>query len=494
MTQGPFFTCTHCNKRYALPKSPHICPECGGSLTITYDYDEIVKKLSIGQVEARSPGVWKYFELLPLRSASNIISLGEGGTFLQRCDRLAKSLGIKKLYLKNETTNPTGSFIDRGVSVVISKATEDNVDSLSCIPTGNLGSSLAAYAAKAGLKCTIFLSPEVDLGKLYQMIAYNANIVLESSLEVAQSKVKRNNRIEVVTMTSPLLLEGEKTLGFEICEQLSWKVPTRIIAPMGTGGLLTMIWKGIKEVIRVGFVPEDSVMMTGVQAEGCCPIVEAFVRNRETVEPFREPKTIAIDIKVPEPPLGNMALKTIRDSKGTATTVSDSEILEATRILAKMEGIFAESAAASTVACLKKLITMKEIDRDEVVVCVITGAGLKDLSAARKLVDGRRNVKMFINSIEGRGLTTKLGETKMQILALLEKRDLHGYGIWQSLRRNLSLKISLASIYQHLLELELLGLLRKGEMHVASGNRMRRYYTITEKGREMLSKLEPLRS
>jgi len=494
MSREPFFTCTGCDRGHALHKSFHTCPECGAPLTVTYDYEELGKRLSRSQIEARGPGVWRYFELLPLMSAANIVSLGEGGTFLQRCDRLAESLGIRRLYLKNETTNPTGSFIDRGISVAVSKAKENGVDSLSCVPTGNLGSSLAAYAARAGLKCTIFLSPEVDLGKLYQMIAYNADIVLESSLEAAQPRTRRGEKVEVVTATDPFLLEGEKTLGFEVCEQLGWTVPTRIIAPMGTGGLFSMIWKGLREAVYVGFVRDFSVMMTGVQSEGCCPIVEAFVRGRETVEPFREPKTIAIDIRVPEPPMGHMALRAIRDSKGTATSVSDSEILEATRILAKTEGIFAEPAAASTVAGLRKLVETGEIDRDEVVVCVITGAGLKDLSTARKIVDDRRSVRMFVHGVEGRGLTTKLGETKMQILGLLERRDLHGYGIWRSLRRSSLLEISLPSVYQHLSELELLGLLRRGETYVAAGNRRRRYYAITEKGRETLSRLEPLRT
>ena len=494
MSQEISFTCTSCNREYTLQRSLYACPECGAPVTITYDYEEIGKKLSRSHLETRGPGVWKYLELLPLKSEANIVSLGEGGTFLQRCDQLAKTLGIRRLYLKNETTNPTGSFIDRGISVAVSKAKEDGVDSLSCVPTGNLGSSLAAYAARAGLKCTIFLSPEVDLGKLYQMIAYNANIVLESSTEAYQHQDERKERTEAVTTVNPFLLEGEKTVGFEICEQLGWTVPTRIIAPMGTGGLFSMIWKGIQETARVGFVHDYSVMMTGVQAEGCSPIVEAFVRGRETVEPFKEPKTIAIDIRVPEPPMGHVALKAIRESKGTATTVSDSEILEATRVLAKTEGIFAEPAAASTVACLEKMVEMREVDRDEVVVCVITGAGLKDLSTARKLVDDRRRVKMFVDGVEGRGLTTKLGETKMQILGLLNREDLHGYGIWLGLRRKSSLKISLASVYQHLGELELLGLLKKGEAYVSDENRRRRYYTITEKGKETLKRLEPLRT
>jgi len=487
------FTCTGCNKTYLTHMSLCDCPECGAPIVVTYDYEEIKKRLSRDQLEARSPGVWRYFELLPIKSASNIISLGEGGTFLQRCDRLAKNLGIRKLYLKNETTNPTGSFIDRGISVATSKAKEDGAYFLGCVPTGNLGSSLAAYAARAGLRCTIVLSPEVDLGKLYQMMAYDANIVLESSLEAAQYRMGRGEKMKTVTVTDPFLLEGEKTMGFEICEQLSWTMPTRIVVPMGTGGLFSMVWKGIQEAAKVGFVDDCQVMMTGVQAEGCSPIVEAYMKGEEKVEPFKEPKTLAIDIRIPDPPMGSAALKTIRESKGTATTVSDPEILEAARILAKTEGIFAEPAGASTIACLEKLVQAKEIDRDETIVCVITGAGLKDLSTARRLVDARRSVKMFVSRAEGGGLTTRLGDSKIRVLRLMEKRDMHGYGIWQSLRKSAA-EISLPSVYQHLSELELLGLLRKGEVYAAAGNRKRRYYALTEKGRDAVDRFEPLAS
>ena len=227
-------------------------------------------------------------------------------------------------------------------------------------------------------------------------------------------------------------------------------------------------------------------MITGVQAEGCCPIVEAYRDQREEIEPFQEPKTLAIDIKVGDPPLGKLALKAIRDSKGNAIAVSDIEILEAIRLLAKTEGVFAEPSAASTVAGLKKLIRLGRIDKDEEVVCVITGAGLKYPSVIERFVEDKRRVKMFVHGVERRRLT-KIGETKLKILRILSDRELHGYGIWKTLREEYSLKITSPSVYQHLSELQALNLLRKGEAQPVIGERKRRYYTLTEKGEESLS-------
>lgn len=487
-----FLKCTSCGKTYPPNITMELCSECKGFLTMSYNFEFIKTQLK-NKIENRSPGVWRFFELLPLEKSSHIISLGEGGTYLQRCDKLAKILAVRRLYVKNETTNPTGSFIDRGVTVAISKAKKEGFKALSCVPTGNFGASLAAYTAKAGLKCIIFLSPEIDLGKLYQMIAYDAEIVVESSFKEAFSRMEKTDRGSLITPVNPYFLEGEKTIGFEICEQLGWITPSRIVVPMGTGGLISMIWKGIREMDYTGLIHRLSTKMIGIQSNGCCPIVEAFKQNNETIKPFNEPKTLAIDIKVGDPILGQMALRTIRDSGGTAATVSDSEILEATRLLAKTEGIFAEPSAASTIAGVKKLREMKEVDGDEDIVCIITGAGLKDLTTAKKMSEDRRRVRMLIESVEGGRVTTRLGETKTRILKILSNRELHGYGIWKKLTDDYELTITLPSVYQHLAEMEILGLLRKGGAYFVVGNRKRHYYTPTEEGLEVLKILGSLK-
>lgn len=483
MVQRHLLRCADCKKTLPIDVLASTCPVCSGRVGIVYDFEAIRMTLKKSEIEKQGPGVWKYFELLPLNTILDVVSLGEGGTFLQKCDGLAKVLGVKELFVKNETTNPTGSFIDRGMTVLISKALEAKVHSLSCVPIGNLGASLAAYATKAGLMCKILLSSEVDLGKLYQMVAYNADIQLGDDQPMRTGNEDANF---LVTPSNPFLIEGEKTIAYEICEQLGWQPPSRIIAPMGSGGLTSMIWRGLQELTQIGFIDHASSMITGVQAKGCCPIVEAYRNQSNEIKPVSEPKTLAIDIKMGNPFLGKPALMAIRESKGTAIAVSDREILAAIRLLAKTEGIFAEPSAASTIAGLQKLIKLGKIARDEVVVCVITGSGLKDPSIIEKLVEDRRRVKMFVHGVEGRRVT-KLGETKLRILQILSKRDLHGYGIWKTLQDEHALKITVPSVYQHLTELEALNLVRKGEPRPVIGARTRRYYTLTGKGKDALA-------
>ena len=472
--------CIYCNNPQPLGLST-TCPDCGEQLTIEYDLDSISQVLDRDELRRRDPGVWKYFELLPVKIDRNIVSLGEGGTFLQKCDGLTKALGLERIYIKNETTNPTGSFIDRGMTVLVSKAREEGLRSLSCVPKGNLGASLAAYSAKSGMKCWVQLGSDIDLGKLYQMIAYNANILLENG----RTTSKHRGEAFYIMPSNPFLVEGEKTIVYEICEQMNWQAPTRILSPMGTGGLTSMLWKGLQELTRLGLLDNTSSMITGVQAEKCSPIVEAFRNHLEDVKPFEENDTIAVDIRVADPPLGEMALKAIKESNGTAVAVSDSEIIEAVRLLAKEEGIFAEPSAASTIAGLKKLILNGEVAKDEEVVCVITGAGLKDPSIMESLVRDRRRVKMFVHGIEERWVT-RLGETKNKILQILYERTLHGYGIWKALKEEYSLEITVTSVYQHLSELVSLNLLNRGEVRRVAGERKRRYYELNEKGKQVL--------
>lgn len=492
MSLARSLTCTNCGKTYPIKIISKICPSCKNVLTVSYDYEAARGKLTRGVIDGRAPNIWRYFELLPVKNMSSIVSLGEGGTFLHRCGRLADMLGIKSLYIKNETTNPTGSFMDRGTTVSVSGIKEGGFKSLCCVPMGNLGASLAAYSAKAGFRCVIFISHEIDLGKLYQMIAYDAEIRFTDALEDAGLRLKENGEDGfLVTPADPYFLEGKKTISLEICSQLGWGTPTRIIAPIGNGGLLSMVWKGIQEFLNIGLVRDESTMVTGIQAEGCSPIVEAFKERRE-IKPVEEPRTIAVDIRVGNPLLGRTALKAIRETGGTAAAVSDPEILSATRLLAKTEGVFAEPAATSTIAGLRRLIDEGEIDRDEEVVCIITGAGLKDLSTTRRLVGRRRRIRMFVDGIEGRKLKTRLGETKMRILKILSRKGCHGYGIWKELREFYMLNIRIPSVYQHLSELEALGLSKKSGLKAVAGRRRRRYYSITERGMEILRTFDKL--
>jgi len=379
--------------------------------------------------------------------------------------------------------------MDRGAAVELSEATSLGAELVQCAPTGNLGAPLAAYAARAGMRCVLHVSSDINPGKLLQMVAYDAEVKLNSP----PSPMNMEESLWV-TPVDPYLLEGEKTIIFEICEQLGWRTPSRIISPVGTGGLFTMLWKGLRELSQIGLIEDGETRLTSVQAAGCDPIVTAFEGHYEKVEPATHVDTLAVDLKVPSPPLGEMVLEAIKGSRGSAVAVSDEEILEATRLLAKTEGVFAEPAAASTIAALRKMVEERIIDAWEDVVCVITGAGLKDPSATLRLLDRQRRLKFLVERKSGRGLPSSLGDTKIKILRLLEEGEAYGYGIWKALDKRYGVRVKIPSVYQHLAELEALGLVEKSKSLAVQGRPARQCLILTAKGRETLKALTYLRA
>ncbi len=482
LVDTPQLCCPRCGATYPLTLFTKTCSRCSSVLFVGYDYSEIAEKISNGKTRTSS-GLWKYRDLIPL-SGNPAVSLGEGSTFLQQSSRLADACNVRTLYLKNETTNPTGSFIDRGVALEVSGAVAAHVHELRCAPTGNLGAALAAYAARAGLECTINIAPDVNPGKLLQMIAYDARIKLGSLAP------PRDTKCLWVTPVDPYILEGEKTIAFEIWEQHRPKSRTHLIVPMGTGGLITMLWKGMNELGKIGVAEEAKYRLIGVQASGCAPIVEAFEKNT-TVKETKNTETLAVDLKVTRPPLGDMALDAINASHGSAFAISDDEILEATRLLAKTEGIFAEPISASTVAALRKMVDAGDIDPKDEVICVITGAGLKDPSATSRLLDRQRRVKFFVRhreSIE----PTIVGRTKTMILKLLDGHETYGYEAWKQLGKQGN-RIRIPSVYQHFSELEALGLIERSKTLTVVGKPERRCYLLTTRGREALAAIDRLR-
>lgn len=487
---SPELACPRCHRTYSLSLFTKNCEQCGSALLVKYDCEASQELFKDLKNEVNNAGIWKFRRLLPLGDdQKQFISLGEGGTFLQKCDRLAKECGIRRLYLKNETTNPTGSFIDRGVAVELSEAAYQRIKLVECAPTGNLGASLAGYAARAGMRCILHVSSDVNPGKLLQMIAYDAEVELNSN---SSFETEDKEQCLLVTPVDPYLLEGEKTIIFEICEQLKWRNPSRVIAPVGTGGLFTMLWKGLQELTQIGLLEDDGPCLTSVQAAGCDPIVTAFEGHHEKVEPADSVNTLAVDLKVPSPPLGEMVLEAIKGSHGSAIAVSDDEILEATRLLAKSEGIFAEPASASTVAALRKMVEERTIDPQEQVVCIITGAGLKDPSATLKLLDRQRRIKFLVERRSGSGFINNFGDTKSKILRLLGEGEAYGYGIWRILDQRYGVRVKIPSVYQHLSELENLGLIEKGMDSVIHSRPVRHCFILTAKGRETLDALKRL--
>ena len=377
--------CIECGKTYDVDEIVYTC-ECGGLLEIVYDYEEIKDKVSREKFRERELGVWRYIEYLPVKDESKIVSLHEGGTPLYRCKNLEKELGVKELYVKNEGANPTGSFKDRGMTMGVTRANELGVNVVGCASTGNTSASLAAYSARASKKCIVLLpSGNVALGKLAQAMFYGAKVIqiggnFDDALLMVR-KLAEEGKIYLLNSINPFRLEGQKTIGFEICDQLNWNVPDRVILPVGNAGNISAIWKGFKEFKETG-ITDALPKMTGIQAEGAKPIVDAFKKGVKEIVPEEHPETIATAIRIGNPVNYPKALDAIYSSGGLAESVSDEEITAAQKLLARKEGIFVEPASASSIAGLIKLIEMDAIDRDEKIVCITTGNGLKDPDAA----------------------------------------------------------------------------------------------------------------
>lgn len=371
--------CISCGAEYDLQDIIYTCRECGSVLEVLCS-----PHVSKDIFECRKSTMWKYKEFMPV-DESKIVTLQEGGTPFCRCNKLGDELGVK-LHVKVEGSNPTGSFKDRGMSVGITKALELGVDIVGCASTGNTSASLAAYAARAGLKCIVLLpSGKVALGKLAQAMFHGAEVVsikgnFDEALETVTA-LALEGRLYLLNSVNPFRLEGQKSIGFEIVDDLGWRSPDRIILPVGNAGNISAIWKGVTEFYEAGFI-QDLPRMTGIQAEGAAPITRAVREGLDDIVPVENPETVATAIRIGAPVSAKKALRAIYDSDGLSETVTDEEILSAQKLLARKEGIGVEPASAASIAGLKKLFEMGEIERGEEIVCVVTGHLLKDPNIA----------------------------------------------------------------------------------------------------------------
>ena len=369
--------CIECGKTYSKTDVLYTC-ECGGLLDVIYDYSTI--KLDMDVLKTVCPSVWKYKELLPIEQEP--VSIQEGGTPLYKCDRLAEKIGVRSLYVKHEGMNPTGSFKDRGMTVGVSKAIELGMKTVACASTGNTSAALAIYGAKAGIPAVVLL-PEgkVALGKVAQALMHGAKVSsVRGNFDEALDLVRKlcdEERIYLLNSINPYRLEGQKTIGFEIVDQLGFNVPDSIVLPVGNAGNITAIYKGFKEFMKIG-ITDRVPKMTGIQTEGACPIVKAVRERADDIIPEKDPETIATAIRIGNPVNARKALKAIYESNGTADSVTDDELVQAQKWLAQLEGIGVEPASATSVAGLKKLVDSGVIGHDETVVCVTTGHLLKD--------------------------------------------------------------------------------------------------------------------
>ncbi|MBI3247591.1 MAG: threonine synthase [Deltaproteobacteria bacterium] len=378
-------TCRECGQEY--PIAPlHVCETCFGPLEVVYDYDSIRQQLTRQVIESRPHSLWRYRELLPV-SGEPTVGLHSGFTPLVKADRLAAYFGVKELYVKDDSVNhPTFSYKDRVVAVAISKAIEFGFDTVSCASTGNLANSVSAHAARAGLRCLIFIPADLEQGKIIGSTIYGPRAVsirgnYDDVNRLCSEIADKYGWAFVNINLRPYYTEGAKTYGFEIAEQLGWRLPQHVIVPTAGGTILPKVAKAFEELKKVGLI-EGSVRpkIYTAQAAGCAPVIHALHKGSDLIVPVK-PNTIAKSIAIGNPADGYYVLRAVRDSGGWGEAVTDAEIVEGIRILARTEGIFTEPAGGTTVAVTKKLIEQGRIPRNESIVVCITGNGYKTIEA-----------------------------------------------------------------------------------------------------------------
>ena len=457
--------CVRCGEKFPVYPLRSNCKICGGMLEYKANLPNGHAIKFLGTLR-----FWRYKQKLPL--VHQMVSLGEGGTPLHKAKRLAKSMGLTNLYLKDETRNPTNSYRDRAAALLTSNAIDLRLETLVCATNGNMGASLAAYSAKAGLNCHVIVPKEVDVGKLAQMLAYDATIeeygeIIDDSIIKAERLAKETGWYQATAELNPLVVEAQKTISYEIYEQN--EAPEWMLVSMGSGGTIYSIWKGFKELKELGLT-KTLPKMVGIQPEGCASIVESVKGTKP--EKAYKPSTRALAILVGNPLQSELAIKAINESEGLAVTVSDEDILAAELHIAKLEGVFAEPASSATVAALKKLVEENKISKDSSVVCLITGSGLKATDVLQALTKKQKTA--------GLGLEIS---TKEKILRILDKKDTYGYDLWKQLGKIMTR----AAIYQHLNELSEKGII------VGYEENGKKFFRITKHGKRALAAFDDLK-
>ena len=395
--------CKECGEEYE-PKATHVCEFCFGPLEVAYDYDALRRQVTRETIKSGPNSIWRYRAFLPV-TTDNPIDVGTGMTPLVKSHRLARQLGLKNLYIKNDAVNmPTLSFKDRVVSVALTRARELGFSTVSCASTGNLANSTAAIAAHAGLDCCVFIPADLEAGKVLGTLIYNPTVMaVEGNYDQVNRlccEVANSHGWGFVNINlRPYYSEGSKTLGFEVAEQLGWELPDHIVAPLASGSLYTKIYKGFQEFIKVGLVDNKSVRFSGAQAQGCSPIAQAYQEGRDFITPVK-PSTIAKSIAIGNPADGVYALEIAQKTGGSIESVTDAEIIEGMKLLAETEGIFTETAGGTTIAVLKKLVEAGKIDPEEKTVVFITGNGLKTQEAVQGYIGEPFTIEAKLDSFE----------------------------------------------------------------------------------------------
>jgi threonine synthase len=373
--------CARCNTRFGLSELLNLC-SCGSPLLVRYALDKAKTALDKSSLKGRVGSLWRYRELLPVQDDSNVVSLGEGFTPLLSAVRLGAELGLRKLWIKDEGQNPTGSFKDRGLSVAISRAKELGVKKAAIPSAGNAGGSFAAYAARAAIEAYVFMPRDTPIANQIEVAQYGAKLTLVDGLINDCGRIIAERKIaegwfDLSTLKEPYRVEGKKTMGYEIAEQLDWRLPDVIIYPTGGGTGLIGMWKAFAELEELGWIGSARPRMVSVQASGCAPIVKAFSENKLTAEPWQNARTVASGLRVPQAVADFLMLQAIRESGGTALGVSDDEMLAEIPRIGKAEGIFFCPEGAACVAALRHLIASGWLSPDNEVLIFNTASGLK---------------------------------------------------------------------------------------------------------------------
>jgi threonine synthase len=383
--------CRLCGKEYPLGPS-NFCTEDFGPVEVFYDLDRLRGQLSREMFERRPNNMWRYKELLPLLGEPTV-GLYTGGTPLVKADRLAEALGVEKVWVKNDAVNfPTLSFKDRVVAVALSKAKEFGYTTVGCASTGNLANSVAANAAAAGLQAYIFIPSDLERAKIINTSVYGAHVVgvrgtYDEVNRLCSQVVDRFGWGFVNINLRPFYAEGSKTMGFEIAQQLGWRTPQHVVVPMAGGALIGKIHKAFTELATLGLIAEPRTSFHGAQATGCNPISDMVKTAREAHLPVKKPNTICKSLAIGDPADGYFAAQVVRNTGGWAEDVSDAEIAECMALLARTEGIFAETAGGTTVAVARKLIEHGRIPRNEEIVICVTGNGLKTQDCVAEVLE-----------------------------------------------------------------------------------------------------------
>ena len=399
--------CRECGREYPL-EPLHVCEFCFGPLEVSYDYDAMHRNITRETIERGPLSVWRYADFLPA-DPEYAVDINAGFTPLIRAKNLGEHLGLKNLYIKNDCANPTWSFKDRVVTVAATKAKEFGFTTLACASTGNLANSVAAHAASAGLEAYVFIPSDLERGKIVGSAVYGPTLVAvdgnyDDVNRLCSELADKYPWAFVNINMRPYYAEGSKTLGYEVAEQLGWRAPEHVVAPMASGSLYVKIWKGLQELAKLWLIDSVQTKMSGAQARGCSPIVTAYEGGTTNIRPVR-PNTIAKSLAIGNPADGYYALKVMEESGGYGVASEDEEIVAGIKLLAESEGIFAETAGGVVIAGLKKLALEGKISPDEVTVAYITGGGLKTQEAIENALEIPLHINPTMASFE-----EKLGE------------------------------------------------------------------------------------